>query len=139
MIANRSIPAVTVVPVIPYPDLGAAIDWLSTAFGFTLRLRIANHRAQMNVGDDGAVVLTHNPAFLPGQPTGQSVMVRVESVDDHHARAIAHEAQIFAPPCDHPYGERQYTVADHAGHIWTFTESIADVDPREWGGTPVEM
>jgi hypothetical protein len=38
------------------------------------------------------------------------------------------------PPTDFPYGERQYTVEDLAGHRWTFTQSIADVDPRDWGG-----
>jgi len=33
------------------PDPGAAADWLSMAFGFTIRLRIANHRVQMKAGD----------------------------------------------------------------------------------------
>ena len=139
MISNRSIPQVTVLPVLPYPNLGEAIDWLTAAFGFTLRLRIADHRAQMNVSTDGAVVLTHNPRYVAGQPTGHSVMVCVPSVDAHHACAIAHEVRILAPPCDHPYGERQYTAADLAGHIWTFSQSIADVDPRDWGGTPAGM
>ena len=41
-----------------------------------------------------------------------------------------------ADPSDFPYGERQYNVQDLAGHFWTFTQSIADVDPKEWGGTP---
>jgi len=60
MLANRSIPRSTVIPELAYPDLGKAIDWLCHAFGFTLRLRIANHRAQLNVGD-GAVVLIERP------------------------------------------------------------------------------
>ena len=57
MLANRSIPGCTVIPELAYPDVGQAIDWLGNAFGFTLRIRIANHRAQLNVGD-GAIVLT---------------------------------------------------------------------------------
>ena len=44
-------------PLFQSSDVGQAIDWLCEAFGFTLRLRIANHRAQLNVGDC-AVVLT---------------------------------------------------------------------------------
>lgn len=59
MRSNRSIPQCTVIPEIAYPDIGAAIQWLTDAFGFTLRLRIGDHRAQMNVGD-GAVVLTEH-------------------------------------------------------------------------------
>jgi uncharacterized glyoxalase superfamily protein PhnB len=131
MLENRSIPRCTVIPELAYPDIGKAIDWLGAAFGFTLRVRIANHRAQMNVGD-GAVVLTE---LNEGQrcDIGHSVMVRVENVDQHCARAVEHGAKVVRPPADHPYGERQYSVADFAGRRWTFSQSIADVDPMTWG------
>jgi uncharacterized glyoxalase superfamily protein PhnB len=32
-----------------------------------------------------------------------------------------------------PFGERQYVAQDPGGHRWTFTESVADVAPEEWG------
>jgi len=132
MLANRSMPRSTVIPQLPYPDIAEAIDWLCSAFGFTLRIGIGDHRAQLNVGD-GAIVLTHQPT-APVSPA--HTMIRVADVDAHHTRAIQHQARILSPPYDHVYGERQYTVADHAGHIWTFSQSIADVDPCDWGGTP---
>ena len=137
MLENRSCPTCTVIPELAYPDIGEAIDWLCEAFGFTLRLRIANHRAQMNVGD-GAVVLTE---LAQGQrcDIGHSVMVRVENVDAHHQRAVQHGARVLRPPTDYPYGERQYSVEDFAGRRWTFTQSIADVDPTTWGGTPGQL
>jgi predicted enzyme related to lactoylglutathione lyase len=28
---------------------------------------------------------------------------------------------------------RQYTAEDFAGYEWTFSQSVADVDPEEWG------
>jgi hypothetical protein len=31
---NRSIPPATVIPVLVYPDVRAAVDWLTAAFGF---------------------------------------------------------------------------------------------------------
>jgi len=31
------------------------------------------------------------------------------------------------------FGERQYTVEDPWGNRWTFSQSIADVDPAAWG------
>ena len=37
------------------------------------------------------------------------------------------------------YGERQHSVVDPAGHSWTFSESIADVAPEDWGGTSVDL
>ena len=57
MIANRSIPSATVIPVLAYPDPVEAADWLCAAFGLGVRLRIANHRVQLVLGD-GAVVMT---------------------------------------------------------------------------------
>jgi uncharacterized glyoxalase superfamily protein PhnB len=43
-------------------------------------------------------------------------------------------ARILDPPTNFPYGERQYVVEDLAGHRWTFTQTIADVAPEDWGG-----
>jgi uncharacterized glyoxalase superfamily protein PhnB len=28
--------------------------------------------------------------------------------------------------------QRQYSVVDVGGHVWTFSQSIADVDPDSW-------
>ena len=140
MIQNRSIPPVTVIPELADPDVGTAADWLRDVFGYSIRLRIANHRIQMNVGD-GAMVITEAPAAdvsaeaRSGKAdSSHSVMVRVEDVKAHHARASARGVRIVRPPTDYPFGERQYTVQDFAGHTWTFTQSIADVDPASWGG-----
>ena len=56
MLTNRSMPNCSVIPELAYPDVGAAVEWLCEAFGFTVRLRIGNHRAQLNAGD-GAIVV----------------------------------------------------------------------------------
>jgi len=129
MKTNRSIPRCSVIPELGYPDVSEAAAWLCDVFGFTVRLRIANHRIQLNVGDC-AVVLTE----AAGDVTGHSVMVRVEDAHAHHRRAVEHGAHIVREPADHPYGERQYTAQDHVGRCWKFSESIADVAPEEWGG-----
>ena len=135
MLSNRSIPQCTVIPELDYANIGEAIDWLCDVFGFTLRLRIGDHRAQLNVGD-GAIVLTTRRA-APGSPApSQSVLVRVEDANRHHARATERGALVFGAPTDYPYGERQYTAQDPGGHYWTFSQSIADVHPSDWGGTP---
>ena len=36
-----------------------------------------------------------------------------------------------------PFGERQYTAEDLVGHQWTFSETLADMAPEEWGGETV--
>jgi uncharacterized glyoxalase superfamily protein PhnB len=136
MLANRSIPSCTVIPQLAYPDVGQAADWLCGAFGFTVRLRIGNHRVQLNVGDGAVVVMEQSSSTSTGAHDRHSPMVRVEDVDSHCEQARSRGARVLREPASYPYGERQYTVADHAGHVWTFTQSIADVDPREWGGEP---
>ena len=53
MLSNRSIANATVIPVLAYPDVHEAADWLCKAFGFKVRLRIADHRVQLSVGEGG--------------------------------------------------------------------------------------
>ncbi len=130
MLANRSMPQSAVVPVLAYEDVGEAVDWLCETFGFVERWRAGNHRAQVGIGD-AAVAVTGGPV----NPGADSVMVRVEDLNAHHERAQERGARILEPPADYPYGERQYTAEDLAGRRWTFSESIADVAPEEWGGT----
>ena len=127
MIDNRSIPSSTVIPEVPYRDVSEAAGWLAAVFGFTVRVRIGDHRVQMNVGD-GAIVV------VEGEPQASRLLVRVENADEHHRRASAAGADVLRTPADHPFGERQYNVRDFAGHYWTFSQSIADVAPEEWGG-----
>lgn len=140
MKSNRSIPTPTVIPVLIYPDVRAAVAWLSNAFGFQERVKIGeNHRSQLKVGD-GAVIIgdVRNDRHAPrsGEIT-HSVMVRVENARAHCERTREHGARIIAEPSDFPFGERQYTAEDLAGHQWTFSETIADVAPEDWGGATV--
>jgi uncharacterized glyoxalase superfamily protein PhnB len=139
---NRSIPASTVVPVLTYPDVRAAVAWLSTAFGFAERVRIGeDHRAQLRVGD-GAVIVADVRHDRHPPRTGEVthyVMVRVDDVRAHCERARTHGARILMEPTEFEYGERQYTAEDPAGHQWMFTETLADVAPEEWGGETISQ
>jgi uncharacterized glyoxalase superfamily protein PhnB len=130
---NRSVPPCPVIPVLRYPDPAVAAQWLGKAFGFTVRLRIANHRIQMRAGE-GCFTIAEGDI-----PPNHSVGVQVRIVDafSHCERAQQAGAKILTPPTDHMYGERQYNAEDFYGHQWDFTETMADVDPESWGGTPV--
>jgi uncharacterized glyoxalase superfamily protein PhnB len=137
MKANRSIPAATVIPVLVYPDVRAAVAWLEAAFGFVERVRIGvDHRAQLSFGDGAVIVADTHGDRQPPRAGGvtHSVIVRVEDVDAHYERVLGVGAHIVAEPTDLPFGERQYTAADLAGHQWTFSQTLADVAPEDWGG-----
>lgn len=142
-VANRSMPPGLIIPELIYPDLTTAVMWLCTTFGFSERLRIGDHRVQLLVGATAAIVAVQaasrafdaaDGAEGRSQRLTHALMVRVANVDQHYAHALACGARVVQPPTDFAYGERQYTVEDLAGHRWTFTQSIADVDPRAWGG-----
>lgn len=110
-------PSCAIIPVLQYPDVARAVDWLCGAFGFTLRLRIADHRAQLKLGDGCVVVTARDRSDRPGTC---SVMVRVDDADRHYERALAFGARSRSVPTDYPYGERQYSVEDFAGHVCLF-------------------
>jgi uncharacterized glyoxalase superfamily protein PhnB len=133
---NRSMPSTEVIPVLAYPDVRRAVDWLCRSFGFTERLRIGDHRAQLNFGTGAVIVTGQRPD--PGAPSASapthSIMLRVLDVDAHYERARQSGAQVSGPPTDYPYGERQYSAQDIGGHHWTFSQTIADIDPSTWGG-----
>ena len=125
---NRSVPPCPVIPILIYPDPGAAADWLSKAFGFTVRLRIANHRIQMKAGEGCFTIAEGDAAPDHSHP----VQVRIEDADAHCERARRNGAAILTEPADQPFGERQYNAQDFYGRRWNFTETIADVAPEQW-------
>jgi uncharacterized glyoxalase superfamily protein PhnB len=120
-----------VIPELAYADVPAAAQWLCKAFGFAERLRIGNHRIQVLVGAGSVVVVEADPTAASG---GGRVMVPVADVDAHYGVARAAGAKVSGEPTTYPFGERQYSVVDIAGHRWTFTQSVADSDPASWGG-----
>jgi uncharacterized glyoxalase superfamily protein PhnB len=142
METNRSAPPATVTPVLVYPDVRAAVDWLHGAFGFEERVRIGDyHRAQLRVGADGAIVVAGEDGGGRTAPSGPGhthlLKVRVEDVDAAFARARDLGARVLDEPRTWEYGERSCVVEDLAGHRWELTQTVRDVAPEEWGGTAV--
>jgi len=148
MLVNCSAPPGPVVPRLIYQDVGQAIHWLCGAFGFTERLRTPPepdgtiHHAQLAVGQ-GSVILTGRSAVevRPPNPNEyiESLSVPVEDVDGHFERARQFGARILGRPKTHPYGERQYSAQDLQGYHWTFSQSVADVNPGDWGATAADL
>jgi uncharacterized glyoxalase superfamily protein PhnB len=135
MKSNRSIPSADVIPVLVYPDVREAVAWLESVFGFSERLRIGEaHRSQMTYRDGALIVADVRHAQVPPQPgqVNQLVLLRVEDVDAVVERARAAGATVAEEPRTWEYGERQATIDDPAGHRWTLSQSVEDVDPSDW-------
>ena len=142
MMVNRSAPTATVVPILIYEDVGKAIDWLCGAFGFTERLRFTSgdgtvFHAQLAMAEGAIMIGRQGAEFRPPRQdeVSQYVHVTVEDVDRHFEHAKQFGARIVETPTNKPFGVRQYTAYDPAGHRWTFSQNVADVAPEDWGAT----
>jgi uncharacterized glyoxalase superfamily protein PhnB len=139
---NRSIPSATVIPVLVYPDVRAAVAWLTEAFGFRERVRIGEgHRSQLSIGDDGAVIVAdewHDKRSPDRGAVTHLLKVRVPDVHAQIERARQHGARVVQEPQEFAYGECEGSVEDLAGHRWQFTQTMRDVAPEEWGGITVD-
>jgi uncharacterized glyoxalase superfamily protein PhnB len=133
-----------------YDDAGKAIDWLCRAFGFEVQLKIEGgdgsivHSqlvfgealvmvgAATSLGEDGKPhrPWRRSPNAIGGANT-QAIMIFVDDVDAHCARARAEGATIAAEPKTTDYGDdywtdRGYEAVDVEGHHWWFVQRIAD-------------
>ena len=118
-----------------YEDVGAALEWLSNAFGFAERMRLPDPdgkvvHAEMEFAD--GVVMLGNPGPDYQNPkrvghTTQMLYVYVDDVDKHYEHALQAGATILDEPADMFYGDRRYGAEDPEGHQWNFATHTRDV------------
>jgi uncharacterized glyoxalase superfamily protein PhnB len=139
MMKNRSVPSGAVIPFLHYDNVPQAIDWLRGAFGFTERLRTppdpdgSIHLAQLNVSEGSVMLRTRQADDTHEKRPPCSLLVRIPDVDAHCERSKQFGATIVRPPKTAEFGERQYTAKDLEGNEWTFSQTVADIDPETWG------
>jgi uncharacterized glyoxalase superfamily protein PhnB len=132
-------------PMIAYEDTAAAIDWLTSTFGFTEREGQRYVMEDRTIGHaelelDGNVVMLATPnreyqspkhhrescdaarRWLDNPWVVDGLLVLVEDLDAHHGRAVGAGANVIRPPEEGP-GGRRYTAEDLEGHRWMFEQS----------------
>jgi uncharacterized glyoxalase superfamily protein PhnB len=129
-----------------YRDAAKAIDWLCEAFGFELRLKVEGEggtveHSELTYGE-GVIMVgnerkagakarfgTETLSPLSAGGVTQSLMIYVDDVDAHCARARQAGARIVSEPALHDYGDdywadRSYGALDPEGHLWWITQRI---------------
>lgn len=126
-------PMPRIAPYLFYEDVASALAWLSTAFGFSERMRMPGpdgriRHAEMDVAADGVILMGYpGPQYRNPKQLGtmtQTLYVQVDDVDAHCARARAAAAVIAEEPADQDYGDRRYAAEDPEGHRWYFAQPI---------------
>ena len=123
----------TIVPRLPYENVGAALSFLERAFGFREVPTARGVRADgaidytmvefgggmVGLGAQGA-----HGAFSPKTvgTTTQYITVDVDDIDTHHERAVASGAEIVSRLHDHLREYRVYEALDLEGHRWRFLQ-----------------
>mgnify|MGYP003525994166 FL=1 len=137
-----------VVPMLAYEDGADAIDFLVKAFGFKERLRFTEDdgtisHAELTTDGGGLIMLaTPTPDYVGPKRLRETseearkmaevpyvidgVLVDVDDVDTHFARAKEAGATILSQPEDVPdVGVRHYRAEDPEGHRWMFSQDIS--------------
>ena len=131
-----------VIPMIAYEDGPKAMDWLSSAFGFQERTRMVGEDGRLSHGEmqagEGVIMLAtptpdyqaprrHRAECEPTQKWSSvpyivdGVLVYVDDVNAHYARAKQRGATILSEPEADEYGKR-YRAEDVEGHRWMFMQ-----------------
>ncbi len=131
-----------VIPMLAYENGVAALEWLAQAFGFHERARMLGPDGRLAHGE----METGNGLIMLASPTPEyespkhhrehcekanrwskvpwvvdGVLVYVENVDAHFARAKGAGAIILSEPTDDGPG-RLYRAEDSEGHRWMFMQ-----------------
>ena len=132
-----------IVPYLFYEDVADALAWLTKTFGFIEHLRYTEDdgsvtHAEARVAD--GVIMLGDPGASYENPKRHghlqsSLVVYLDNVDGHCARAKESGAEVISEPTDTPFGDRMYSVRDPEGHRWDFCQHINDVAPEDWGAT----
>lgn len=111
-----------------YEDVDTARGFFVEALGFEEEWEVRDEsgaltRAHVRLGD--TVLMLDKPGehdvLSPRAAGGVThlVVINVEDVDEHHARAASGGATVLVPPSDRPWG-RDYEIRDAEGYIFSF-------------------
>ncbi len=130
-----------IVPALSYDDAPAMIEFLCRAFGFDERFRL--DMPDGSVGHCSLIIEGEEVTLASAYPEGglggpgrlphlhASVMVYVEDVDAHYARAVAEGAKVLQEPEDQFFGDRTYRAEDPEGGHWWFHQELEQLTGEE--------
>lgn len=122
-----------VCPYLLYEDADAAVEYLTTTFGFVQRTAATGAAGRMHtelvLGEDGLVMLGQagesfkSPKQLDSYPP-VLIHLYVDDVDALHERARAAGADVTELELS-PAGDRRFTATDPEGQVWVFAQRVA--------------
>ncbi len=131
----------TATPYLIIKGAARAIDFYKQVFGATELMRFPGPggsigHAEIKIGDTPIMLADEvpqmgyrSPQSIGGSPV--SLMLYVEDVDRVVERAVKAGAKLERPVADQFYGDRNGTIQDPFGHVWTIGTHKEDVSAEE--------
>lgn len=131
----------TATPYLIIKGAAQAIEFYKKAFGATVLMRMDGPdgtvgHAEIKIGDSPIMLGDEfpqmgfvGPQTLGGTPVG--IMLYVADADAMFNQAVSAGAKVLKPMQDQFYGDRNGTVSDPFGHMWTISTHKEDLTPEE--------
>ena len=128
-------------PYLCVDGAAAAIDFYTSVFGATERMRMAGPdgkvgHAELQLGDGVLMIADEYPEMgirgpksIGGTPV--TISLYVEDVDAVFDAAVAAGATSLHPVADQFYGDRSGQFEDPFGHRWSVASRVEDVSPKK--------
>jgi PhnB protein len=130
-----------VTPYLIVKDATKAIDFYKHAFGATELFRMPGpggrvSHAELKLGDSMIMLADENPQSGPRAPSTDeraavSLYLYVPDVDAVFRRSLSAGAKSIREVADQFYGDRNGTLVDPFGHVWSIGTHVEDVSPEE--------
>jgi PhnB protein len=130
-----------VTPYLVVDGAAAAIDFYTSVFGATERMRMDGPdgkvgHAELGIGDSVVMLADEHPEVGARGPrsvggTPVSLHVYVEDADAVFERALTAGAKELRPLENQFYGDRMGAFEDPFGHHWNVATHVEDVPPEE--------
>lgn len=118
-----------------------AIEFYKKAFGATVSEQHADPsgkvaHAEIRIGKAPIMLADEHPemGFKGPESYGGSpvtIVIYTKDVDALFQRAVAAGATVLRAVADQFYGDRNGTLKDPFGHVWTLMTHVEDVSPKE--------
>ncbi|HET7209314.1 MAG TPA: VOC family protein [Terriglobales bacterium] len=131
----------SVTPYLIIKGATRAIDFYKQVFGATEIMRFPRPdgkigHAELRIGDSVIMLADEHPEMGYKSPqswggTPVSLMLYVPDVDQAVERAVKAGSKLERAVADQFYGDRNGTIHDPFGHVWTIATHKEDVSPEE--------
>jgi len=130
-----------ITPYLIVKGAAQALEFYKKAFNATVIVRMDGPggcimHSEIKLGDSIVMLADENPAMGyrgpgPDGAAAVSLYLYVPDVDATFNRAVTNGAKVTRPVADQFYGDRNGTLVDPFGHVWSIGTHVEDVSPEE--------